>query len=224
MSTIVPRIALSAAVLGVLVACSSASPENAGLDPRLEQDLSLAAATAVELAPSQGEQVTSALELVPQSAPQPTAPAPRQVRRSPSPTPQPERIVTPRPAPAPAPAPEPVMVAEMPAEEPLPIDGPGASPRPEAPDVIPVSGGPQRGDGMGGWGVVIRGGIGGVDDCRLHDMGRPGRRTGGVVISINDRIPGVRGTFPNQAAAGSPRIEISRPVSRGSVVRPRGFR
>lgn len=223
METNAPRLVLTLAAVGVLVACSSGSPEHVALDPRLEQDLSLAAATAVELAPAGGDQVVSELELAPQSSPAPAAPAARQVRRAPSPVPQPERIVTPEPAAAPTPAPEPVMVAD----QPLPIDGPGASPRPEAPDVIPVSG-PDRGDGMGGvWGVVIRGGMGGVDDCRLHDMGRSRGRTG-VVISINDRVPGMRGTYPNRATAGSPRIEVSRPVSspasRGGVMRPRGFR
>jgi hypothetical protein len=222
MSSYVPRFALAAATVGLLAACSSGTPEQTALDARLEQDLSLAAAAAVELAPKQGTEVTSALELVPHSEQVKAAPAPRQVRRAPAPTPAPERIVTPEPAPAPTPSPEPVMVAEVPHEEPLPIDGPGAAPRPEAPDVIPVSG-PERGDGLGGWGVVIRGGLGGVDDCRLHDMQRPGRRSG-VVISINERIPGVQGTFPNRISAGAPRVEVSRPMSRGGTMRPRGFR
>jgi len=223
------RIALPAIVIALSAACSSGAPEQTALDPRLEQDLALASAAAVELAPRSGTDVVSAEELVPKSTPTPSAPAARQVRRSPAPTPAPERIVTPAPAPSAVPAPEPVMVAEAPATEPLPVDGPSATPRPRAPDVIPASG-PESGDGGGGWiGVVIRGGLGGVDDCALHDQARRGGRSG-VIISINDRIPGVQGTFPNRMSPGTtrPRIEVSRPVSRpiarGGTLRPRGFR
>lgn len=222
MLTIAPRLALPAIVLGLFAACSSGAPEQAALDPQLEQDLALASAAAVELAPKAGTEVTSAMELVPRSAPEKAAPAPRQVRRAPSPTPAPERIVTPAPAPEPMPAPEPVLIAEAPAEEPLPIDGPSATPRPRAPDVIPASG-PEMGDGGGGgWGVIIRGGLGGVDDCALHDIMRGSGRIGGI-ISVNDR--GGR-TLPDRIGAmgGGARIEVSRPIARGGTMRPRGFR
>lgn len=227
MASTVRRIGLPVVALALLAACDRTATEQVALDPRLEQDLALASAAAVELAPAPATTVATAEELAPRSEPtRATRAAPRQVRRSTQPSPAPERIVTPQEAEAPAPAPEPVMVAEAPSEDPVPVLTPVAAPRPRAPEVIPASG-PDLGDGAGrGPGVVIRGGVGGVDDCAVHDIMMGRGRLGGITVSINDRVPGVRGTFPNRMreVSAAPRVEVSRPMQRGGTLRPRGFR
>lgn len=232
MPTSLRSILVPAATLALLAACGTSAPESHSLDPRLESDLARASAAYVELAPSGGTELLSAEELVPRSEVEPraAAPAPSPVRRAPSPVVTEERIVVSAPPDAPAPAPEPVMVAEAPMDEPMPVDAPSRAPRPQAPDVIPASG-PERGGGGGGWiGVVIRGGMGGFDDCAAHDRARRGGRPGGVYISINDRVPVGPSTFPNRItdAGGGARVEMGRPMSgtpsRGGTLRPGGFR
>ena len=227
-STVIPL-----AAVALVAACSPNAPESAALDPRLESDLARASAAFIELAPNGGTEVRSADELVPRSMPESRAAAPAPVRRAPAPVVAAERIVEPSPAAtAPAPAPEAVMIAEAPVEAPMPVDAPSSAPRPQAPDVVPVSG-PAPGDGVGGWiGVVIRGGMGGWDDCAAHDRARRGGRPGGVHVSINERLPsapaGAGTPIGMRGADAGPRIEMGRPVSgmpaRGGILRPGGFR
>lgn len=232
MST-VRSISVPVAALALLVACGGQAPESHPLDPRLESDLARASAAHIELAPNGGTEVVSAEELLPRSAVEPraAAPAPAPVRRAPSQATTQERIVEPAPvAGAPAPAPEPVMIAAAPTDAPMPVDAPSSSPRPQAPDIVPVSG-PEEGGGMGGWiGVVIRGGMGGWDDCAEHDRARRGGRAGGVHVSINERLPSGPGrvSIGVGEVAGAPRIEMGRSMpqapARGGMLRPGGFR
>ena len=215
MRTII-RLAGLAGVL-VVAACSGKSES---VDDGLKRDLELAsAASPITLQNSEARaQVVSAIE---RTAP----PAPKRVARS-------QRVAKHVPAPRSLPAPveveqaevseeieeAPAEVAEAPAEvAPLP------SPRPQPVASSGVGGGSGdrgigRGEAIGAIiGVVLRGGIGGVDECDPRYDGRHGR---GGSIAINNRIP-VIGTFPagriQGTFPGSGRLQAGLP--RGGRVR-----
>lgn len=183
-----------------VAACSGSSSR---VSEDMLRDLELAQAETPELAGAgfAQQQVISAQELAPYTAPEP-APAPR---RAPSPTRAPVR--TPAPvanaeSPGSADATEDVAyvpVAPEPSPEPpqAPEPEPIVAERPAAPPIInPDAGsGARGGRGGGGVVVVIRGGRGSPDHC--PPPGRRGRG-GGIVIGtgrggpgilINDRVP-----------------------------------
>jgi hypothetical protein len=177
----------------------------------LRKDIELAGtADAITLATptASKQQIVSAIERT-------TPPAPRRVAQS-------QRV--PRHKPAPKLPPEPVEaqkadvseeIAEQPVQEaPTPLEPaptPSARPRPVA---IETGSGTARGTGggsnvgtiLGGVvSVVLRGGMGGIDECDPRTDGR--RPTAGrIPISINQRIP-VIGTFPG-SIPGSGRVRF----------------
>ncbi len=176
-----------------VAACGGDAPAAAtgSLSDDLARDLALASAASVELTrPALGNAVVSAEELTPQTVAAPAAPARRQVRAAPAPTPEPVRIVAAVESDAVVAEPEPVEIADAEGFEPEPTDAPVIAPRPRAPDVVRTSGpvyGGARGSDIGTIigiaGVVIRGGMGGIDDCLVHDA----RRSRGAMV--NTRVP-----------------------------------
>jgi hypothetical protein len=178
----------------IVAACSG---KNKTMSDDLKKDLDLASTSdgiALASSSAKGSQVVSAIERT-------TPPAPRRVAQS-------QRVVRHKPAPKPpAPveaenadvseevAPEPVAVAQTPTEP-----APTASPRPHPVDmpsgsgvVVGRGGGTDAGRVLGGIiSVVLRGGGVDGDEC---DPRTDGRRARGP-ISINARIPVIRGTFP----------------------------
>jgi hypothetical protein len=190
------RFALAAAAFAV-AACSNQSTV-ASTDEALSRDLALAAAEAVELAPSGGE-----LELAPSEV-RPPVNVPQRASNAPRPSPRVEPTVAPvsiEPAEIVAIVDEPQM-QDAPVGVPDEVERPAPSRRPAPiPASVPIGGdGPNDGGGIGPIiGVVIRGGAVGHDDCAAHRRPRPGR--GGSVL----------------AGAGSP-IGIARgPIVRGGV-------
>ena len=211
---------LSVAAVTLVAACSSDDAKRAG-DNDLQRDLQLAT-TSVDLARPAAPHLDS-LETAPSSAPEPSisirrAPRGNRAVRSPKPT------VAAAPEPTPAESVEETQqVAQAPAHveesERTPSTDGVALPRPAAipvsmpggggPLAIPAEGGRGSGTVGGGvgtiaggiFGVVIRGGgVGGDDDCEIHDrMGgrRPVYRPapGGIGASRRGGMIG-RGTFP----------------------------
>jgi hypothetical protein len=198
------RITVSAALIAV-AACGS-QPEPASLpDDAMSRDLALAAAEAVELAPS-----GSRLEVAPSEIQPPVRTAHR-ANNTPKPSPQPEPMPEPvsvEPAEIVAIAEEPELI-DAPVGVPSEVDRPAPSRRPAPiPASVPVGGtdGIEDGGGIGTVigtviGVVIRGGAVGDDDCDLHRRPRP--------------RPGVvGGVF---GGTGHPVPIARRPVVRGGV-------
>jgi hypothetical protein len=189
------RLFVTASVL-VLAACSSKTDT---MNDELKKDLDIAASNdGLSLTSNgQGQQVVSTIEQAP-PAPKKIAASQRAVRR--------RQADTDTPSPVEADAGVPTSETEMQSVDEAPIattnDAPVA-PRP-TPAATRMPGG--NGEGRGGsgvgsgigigieiMGVVLRGGNGGEDHCEP-----PGRRTHRVPppISINSRIPIIRGTFP----------------------------
>ena len=151
---------------------------------------------------AKGSEIISAIERT-------TPPAPRQVAKS-------QRVVKHKPAPKAPPAPVETQVADVRedvvtqpvVETPTPMQSEptAASPRPH-PVEMPAGSGVQIGRGGGSNTGAILGGIisvvlrgGGVDgdECDPRTDGRRGR----VPVSINSRIPVIRGTFPGSGRIG----------------------
>jgi hypothetical protein len=195
------RLVLISAAGLIVAACSSKSKT---MSDDLKKDLDLASSTdgiALASSSAKGSQVVSAIE-------QTTPPAPRQVAQS-------RRVTKHRPAPTP-PAPveaqradvstevamQPVVTAPAPAE-PAPVESP--RPRPVETSsgsgvIVSRGGGSNAGAILGGIiSVVLRGGGVDGDNCDPRTEGRRGR----MPVSINSRIPVIRGTFP-----GSGRIRF----------------
>jgi hypothetical protein len=190
----------------VLLACGG---KDRAMSDDLRKDLELAGTgDAIALTPAaEKQQVVSAIERT-------TPPAPKRVAQS-------QRV--PRHKPAPKLPPEPVeaqkadvseeIVEQQVAETPTPVD-PAPTPSPRPRPVATNGGGSASGTGggsnvgaiLGGVvSVVLRGGIGGIDECDPRTDGRrPG--VGRVPISINQRIP-VIGTFPG-TIPGSGRVRF----------------
>jgi hypothetical protein len=182
---------------GLIVAACSGQQKTMSDD--LKKDLDMASSSdgiALASSAAKGSQVVSAIERT-------TPPAPRRVAQS-------QRVVKHKPAPRPDPAPveaqkatvseevvpQPVAVAPAPSEP-----APSASPRPHPVD-MPSGAGTVRGNGggndigtvLGGViSVVLRGGGVDGDACDPRADARRGARG---PISINSRIPVIRGTFP----------------------------
>lgn len=190
----------------IVAACGS---NDKAMSDDLKKDLDLASSAediALASTAAKGSQVVSAIERT-------NPPAPRRVAQS-------QRVARHKPAPKP-PAPveaqqadvsnevetQPVAVAPSPTEP-----APTASPRPhpmEMPSGIGATDG--RGGGMdagrvlgGVISVVLRGGGVDGDECDPRTDGRRGR--GRVPISINARIPVIRGTFPGSGRIGGGRF------------------
>jgi hypothetical protein len=195
------RLVLIGAAGLIVAACSGKSKT---MSDDLKKDLDLASTTdGLILAGSaaKGSQVVSAIERT-------TPPAPRQVAQS-------QRVVKHKAAPRTPPAPVEAQVADVredvvsqPAvETPAPTQTePAASPRPH-PIEMPSGTGVQVGRGGGSNTGAVLGGIisvvlrgGGVDgdECDPRTDGRRGR----IPISINSRIPVIRGTFPGSGRIG----------------------
>lgn len=214
MRTIV-RLACGAGAL-VVAACSS---NDVSVDDGLKKDLELAfEASPISLqAPQPAAQVVSDIERT--AAPRRTAPSQRAVRRTPAPRRNPDPVEVPE-----------ADVAEEVEETPVEVAS-------ASPEIAPVSSRrpqPVRSDGIGrgadgidgdirgdrgsGIGtiisVVLRGGIGDIDEC---DPRTDGRRGGRVHTAVNNRIPivgtfpggGIQGTFP-----GSGRLQAALPGGR----------
>ena len=195
------RLVLIGAAGLIVAACSGKSKT---MSDDLKKDLDLASSSdGITLAGSgsKGSQVVSAIERT-------TPPAPKRVAQS-------QRVVRHKPAPKAPPAPveaqagdvsdeveaQPVAVAPAPTES-----APTASPRPH-PIEMPSGSGVQVGRGGGSNTGAVLGGIisvvlrgGGVDgdECDPRTDGRRGR----VPMSINSRIPVIRGTFPGSGRIG----------------------
>lgn len=202
------RYVVSGSIGLAMLACGG---KDRAMSDDLRKDLELAGTgDAITLATSttSKQQVVSAIERT-------TPPAPKRVAQS-------QRVA--RHKPAPKLPPEPVEaqqadiseeIAEQPVQEaPQPVEpAPTPSPRPR-PVATETGGGSARGSGggtnigsiLGGVvSVVLRGGIGGIDECDPRTDGRrPG--TGRIPISINQRIP-VIGTFPG-SIPGSGRVRF----------------
>lgn len=196
------RLVLIGAAGLIVAACSGKSKT---MSDDLKKDLDLASSSdGLTLAgsASQGSQVVSAIERT-------TPPAPKQVARS-------QRVVKHKPAPKAPPAPVVAQAAVEESEEiesqpvietPAPTESaPAASPRPH-PVEMPSGSGVQVGRGggsntgavLGGIiSVVLRGGAVDGDECDPRTDGRRGR----IPISINSRIPVIRGTFPGSGRIG----------------------
>lgn len=199
------RIVLIGAAGLIVAACSGKSKT---MSDDLQKDLELASTSeGLTLAGSaaKGSQVVSAIERT-------TPPAPRRVAQS-------RRVVKHKPAPITPPAPVEAQVADVSEEvEPQPVavapaptePAPTASPRPhpvEMPSGSGVAvgrgGGSNTGAVLGGIiSVVLRGGGVDGDECDPRTDGRRGR----TAISINSRIPVIRGTFPGGTFPGSGRV------------------
>lgn len=191
------RLFITASVL-VIAACSSKSDT---MSDELKKDLDVAASNNdLSLASGgQGQQVVSAIEQAP-PAPRKVAASQRAVRH--------RKAETGTPAPVQEAAGTPTSETELQAVEEAPVatnnDAPVA-PRP-TPQNTQMPGG--NGEGRGGsgigssgigigieiMGVVLRGGGVGEDHC--EPPGRATRRP--PPISINNRIPVIRGTFPGR--------------------------
>ncbi len=197
------RLVLIGAAGLIVAACSGQSKT---MSDDLKRDLDLASTSdglALAGTTAKGSQVVSAIERT-------TPPAPRQVAKS-------QRVVKHKPAPKAPPAPVEVQVAELTeevvpqlaVETPAPTQTePAASPRPH-PVEMPAGSGVQVGQGggsntgaiLGGIiSVVLRGGVVHGDECDPRTDGRRGRV--GTQISINSRIPVIRGTFPGSGRIG----------------------
>jgi hypothetical protein len=187
---------------GLLVAACSGKSKTMSDD--LKKDLDLASTSdGITLAGSaaKGSQVVSAIERT-------TPPAPRRVAQS-------QRVVKHKPAPRTPPAPVVAQAAQASEEiesqpvieTPAPTESaPAASPRPH-PIEMPSGSGVRVGQGggsnagavLGGIiSVVLRGGTVDGDECDPRTDGRRGR----IPISINSRIPVIRGTFPGSGRIG----------------------
>jgi hypothetical protein len=218
----------------VLGACSTREEKPTGLSEDLKKDLAVASASAGDLATAPNAfkpaQVVSSVEMTRSKTPVPRLVASK--RRTPktiraeavkhaasdvvanpevkgteadAPTPTPVAINNPTES-------APVAVVEQPTPEPTPVSttantGRGEEGRGEGSGGIGESGrGEGRGRGIGGIiGVVIRGGIGGVDKCDPRTDGR--RRRGGIFGGMGAEegigrgggiIPIGRGTFPTR--------------------------
>jgi hypothetical protein len=195
------RLVLIGAAGLIVAACSGKSTT---MSDDLKKDLDLASTSdGLTLAGSsaKGSQVVSAIERT-------TPPAPRRVAQS-------QRVVKHKRAPITPPAPVEAQSADVSEEvEPQPVvmapapteSAPTASPRPH-PIEMPSGSGVQIGRGGGSNTGAVLGGIisivlrgGGVDgdECDPRTDGRRGR----VPISINSRIPVIRGTFPGSGRIG----------------------
>lgn len=218
-------------IAAALAACGGDAPAGAtaGLSDDLARDLALASAASVELTRAAGaEAVVSAEELTPRTIAAPAAPARRQQRAAPAPSPTPARIVTPAESDAIVAAPETVELAEDPGVLPEPIEAPVMAPRPRAPEVVQTSGpayggsrGPSWGDVIGIAGVVIRGGMGGIDDCLVHDA----RTSRGAMVNTRVPVPvisqpNIPSGSPDRVAAGSRGRHMGTPgMARGRSAR-----
>ena len=204
------RMKVTAVALAIGVMACGRSTDSTSLDDSLKSDLALASAQSVGLAQygAKPALVVSSLEQVKQKRSTPSAR--RSIGRAPEPIPEttlmgqePEQTVE---VEAPVAiesdaAPEQVAVAEpSPVLTPAPAPEPAPTPTGHGDNNVGDHDRGSRGrGGLGGViGVVIRGGIAGIDDCdpRGHRRGR------GPMIAINDRMP--RGTFPG--TAGLPRF------------------
>lgn len=182
------------------LACADA-PASEELSAELKRDLELASGVGLELASAQGQGqvVVSAIESAPSPTvrrvpgPKPTPKAPPQSVVAPSvgndvtenPTMVLDEVLASATDSSPAPIPEPVIAARP---TPVQVSFPAETER----------GGGGFGGGMGGIGVVIRGGGTGVDHCERHPRG--GRNRPPVLINTrfpNPGVPGVpRSPFP----------------------------
>ena len=198
------RLVLIGAAGLIVAACSGKSKT---MSDDLKKDLDLASTSdGLTLAgtAAKGSQVVSAIERT-------TPPAPRQVAKS-------QRVVKHKPAPKAPPAPVETQVADVSEEvvaqpvvetpAPTQSEPAAASPRPH-PVEMPAGSGVQVGRGGGSNTGAVLGGIisvvlrgGGVDgdECDPRTDGRRGRV--GTAISINSRIPVIRGTFPGSGRIG----------------------
>jgi hypothetical protein len=195
------RLVLIGAAGLIVAACSGKSKT---MSDDLKKDLDLASSSdGITLAgtAAKGSQVVSAIERT-------TPPAPKRVAQS-------QRVVKHKPAPITPPAPVEAQSANVSEEvEPQPVvmapapteSEPAASPRPH-PVEMPSGSGVQVGRGGGSNTGAVLGGIisvvlrgGGVDgdECDPRTDGRRGR----VPMSINSRIPVIRGTFPGSGRIG----------------------
>ena len=200
---------LAAASVVLLSACDSGKSE---VNPDLLKDLELASSadgiTLGNTASASSQQFVSSIERTspPARAVAKSAPAKRYkpARKSP-----PQVVRTEAPASASESEPSEVRMVFTPIESDAPI-----TPRPQPVAVSYPSGPSSAGsDGSVGsgsatgavigtiFGVVLRGGSGGIDHC---DPRRDGRR-GGVHTSVNRRMP-----FPTGAGSGLGRVAISR--------------
>ena len=205
MRTIIKSLVAGAVALGA-AACSGTQASQTELSADLRKDLELAKASGLELASSQQtpDPVVSAIEIAPagQSTESDVAPRPRPRRQAPpaptpaAPAPSPEVAEAPMAsevaeteavaeaaplAAAPAPADDPVAPQPVYADEPQVVTGPQALPDDGDAPVRRPRGGWGGLGGLGG--VIIRGGMGGVDDCAIHPRPGVGRRyPGGMVI------------------------------------------
>lgn len=235
MRTIIKSLVAGAVVL-VAAACSTSREPTAELAADLRKDLDLAKATSLELASARPTQaaVVSAVEVAPAGRTQRSDVAPRRTPRRQAP-PAPTPVADPAPEPGDAAIASDLAETEAVAEE-APVEVAAASeeeavaPAPAAGDEPEIVSGPQAipdeegtapvrrprggiGDlgGLGGIiGVVVRGGMGGVDDCAIHPRGggiRIGRGfpSGGTVV----RTP----VYGGDAGRG----RISPPRSRGGM-------
>lgn len=186
------RIVLISAAGLIAAACSG---KEKTMSDDLKKDLDMASSSdgiTLGTSSAKGSQVVSAIERT-------TPPAPRRVAQS-------QRVVKHKPAPTP-PAPvvaQKATVTEEVAMQPVitqqtPIDpGPASSPRPRPVDnagggiSVGRGGGSNAGAILGGIiSVVLRGGGVDGDQCDPRTDGR-----GRTPVSINSRIPVIRGTFP----------------------------
>ena len=208
---------LATASLVLLSACEQGN--KSAVNPDLLKDLELASsADGITLgnASASSQQFVSSIERTspPARSVAKSAPVKRHkpARKSP-----PQVVRTEAPATVSEPEPSEVRMVFTPIESDAPI-----TPRPQPVAVsypTPASSGGSDGSVGNGsatgavigtiFGVVLRGGSAGVDHC---DPRRDGRRTGGSVISINNRMP-----FPTGTRSGLGRVAIGR--SGGDITR-----
>lgn len=219
------------ALLAIVAACAGGDGAAPAVDADLQRDLQLASTSSIALAPTTAN--LTQLETAPPAA-EIEAPTPKRAPEGP------RRVRSEQPTEAAEPvtevaagtdagsaevAPRPVALESEPAEE-AATDVAVALPRP-VPANIPVATtgtgnvgdgnvGTGRGTGGGGWGVwgvVMRGGgVGGVDDCEIHDRRNRGGGTiyrrppsssgGGGVATGRWPMGGDRGTRTAEAPRG----------------------
>jgi hypothetical protein len=182
------------------VAMLACGGKDRAMSDDLRKDLEMAGtADAITLATpaASQQQIVSAIERTTPPAPKRVAQSQRVPRHKPAPKLPPEPVEAQKADVSEEIAVQPVEVAPAPVE---PAPTPSPRPRPVATD---NGSGTERGSGgganigsiLGGVvSVVLRGGMGGIDECDPRTDGRrPG--TARIPISINQRIP-VIGTFP----------------------------
>lgn len=193
------KLFITAAVL-IAAACS---PKSDPMSDELKNDLDVAASSdGLSLASNggQSQQVVSAIEQSP-PAPRKVAASQRAIRH--------RRAESETPAPVEVEAGVPTAETELQSMEDAPVATTDDAPVAPRPTPVMTSMPSGSGEGRGGSGVgvgvgigievigvILRGGSVGVDHCPP-----PGsRRTRQPVISINNRIPVIRGTFPGRVA------------------------